>query len=147
MLLDSVGAPVGDPSTNLLAAAAGEPDHALRVDLAVAGLDQVLSGDAGAEVTVDPHRPRPRRRAALVTLRPGPLESLDGDHAWSRAWLVACEIVGALPDPVYVATRIGWFDLSAPSAPVVVPRLRGPAHGTSAATRADETDEAEGLRG
>lgn len=124
VLLDSAGAPVGDPSTNLLAATAGEPDHALRVDLAVAGLDRVLTGDAGG--ASNPHRPRPRRRAALVTVRPGPLESLDGDHAWSRAWLVACEIVGAHPDPVYVATRIGWFDLSAPSAPVVVPRLRSP---------------------
>ncbi|MFD2080652.1 hypothetical protein SAMN05421678_107186 [Actinopolymorpha cephalotaxi] len=122
--LDSTGAPVGDPSTNLLAATAGEPDHALRVDLAVAGLDRVLTDDPGAEAAADPHRPR--RRAALLTVRPGPLESLDGDHAWSRAWLVACAIVGVHPDPVYVATRIGWFDLTTPSAPVVVPRLRGP---------------------
>ncbi|MET9020926.1 hypothetical protein ABZV93_13150 [Actinopolymorpha sp. NPDC004070] len=123
--LDPAGAPAGDPSTNLLAATAGEPDHALRVDLAVAGLDRVLTGDPDADAAGSPHRPRPSRRAALVTVRPGPLETLDDDHAWSRAWLIACAIVGAQPHPVYVATRIGWFDLTVPSATVVVPRLRG----------------------
>jgi hypothetical protein len=132
VLLSSVGAPVGDPSTNLLTATDGEPDHALRVDLAVAGLDRVLEQAPERVPDDDPEGDRapvpvanPHRRAALVTVRPGPLESLDADHAWSRAWLVACEVVGARPDPVYVANRLGWFNLTAPSAPVVVPRLRG----------------------
>lgn len=53
VLLDPDGAPVGDPSPNLLAATAGEPDHALRVDLAVAGLDRLLTAGAGAAVAPD----------------------------------------------------------------------------------------------
>lgn len=133
LLLGPDGAPVGDPSPDLLTATKGEPDHALRVDLALAGLDRVLAGvGTGARPTgtglihEQPIDDQSQWLAALLVVRPDPLECVDGDLAWWRAWLVACGIAEVRPAPVYVATRTGWLDLPAAVRPVVVPRLRPP---------------------
>jgi hypothetical protein len=129
LLLGPDGAPVGDPSPDLLAAAASEPDHALRVDLALAGLDRLLavvgtgSRPTGSGLTDDRTG---QWLATLLVVRPDPLECVDGDLAWWRAWLVACGIAGVRPAPVYVATRTGWLDVPAAARPIVVPRLRPP---------------------
>ena len=129
LLLGPDGAPVGDPSPDLLTAATGEPDHALRVDLALAGLDRLLavagtgSRPMGTGLTDEQAG---YRLATLLVVRPDPLECVDGDLAWWRAWLVACGIAGVRPAPVYVATRTGWLDVPGSERPIVVPRLRPP---------------------
>ncbi len=123
VLLTRGGAPVGDPSVDLLAAADAPPDHALRVDLAVGGLQAVIASWARLALRgVDTSRTRVLHAGAIV-VRPGPLEPLESDHSWRRAWHVACGIVGVKAGPVYAATRAGWLDVDQ-GEPVVVPRLR-----------------------
>jgi hypothetical protein len=65
-------------------------------------------------------------RATMILVRPGPLESLEHDRDWWRSWLVACDIVGVAPAPIYAATRLGWLDVTG-TEPVTVPRMRRPA--------------------
>jgi len=114
---------VTHPSVDLLAPSSPDLDHALRVDLAIGGIDAVL----GSFTTIwtarmaglCPFTPA----AALVVVRPGPLEVLEEDRAWGRAWLVACGVVGVEPGAVYAASRAGWIDVAV-GHPVSVPRLR-----------------------
>ncbi|MEQ7126150.1 hypothetical protein ABN034_16680 [Actinopolymorpha sp. B11F2] len=122
-LLARDGAPAGDPSGDLLAGAVHAPlDHALRVDLAVRTLESLVSpGDAAGE-PVTGGAPSPVR-ATMIVVRPGPLEFLEHDRDWWRSWLVACDIVGVEPAPIYAATRLGWLDVTG-TEPVVVPRVR-----------------------
>jgi len=136
-LLDSDGAPLGDPSADLLGTSETSPDHALRVDLAVRGLDAVVAEQvthvaeqAAAVVDVarrpgwSPTSPDGRlERAAITIVRPGPMEPLDTDYGWRRAWLVACGIVDVEPGPTFAVTRAGWLDVDG-SASAVVPRRR-----------------------
>jgi hypothetical protein len=124
-LLRGDGQPVTDPSSDLLAPTGTVLDHALRVDLAVAGIDAVLASFTSLWTS---RRRRPHHFAPLATLvlvRPGPLEVLEEDRAWGRAWLIACGIVGVEPGPVYAASRAGWIDVGV-GEPVTVPRLRAP---------------------
>lgn len=126
LLLGPDGAPAGDPSPDLLTAATGEPDHALRVDLAFAGLDRLLAVAGTGSRPMGTDEQAGYWLATLLVVRPDPLERVDGDLAWWRAWLVACGIAGVRPAPVYVATRTGWLDVPAAARPIVVPRLRPP---------------------
>jgi hypothetical protein len=64
--------------------------------------------------------------ATMILVRPGPLEPLEHDRDWWRSWLVACDIVGVEPAPIYAATRLGWLDVTG-AEPVTVPRMRRPA--------------------
>lgn len=122
-LLRPDGLPVANPSADLLIPSTPLLDHALRVDLAVDGIDAVLR----SFITMWQARragPCPFEPiAALVVVRPGPLEILEEDRAWGRAWLVACGVVGVTAGPVYAASRSGWVDVGV-GVPVTVPRLR-----------------------
>ena len=122
-LLRPDGQPVVNPSGDLLIPSAPVLDHALRVDLAIDGIDAVL----GAFTTMWKARRAGRCPfepvAALVVVRPGPLEILEEDRAWGRAWLVACGVVDVTAGPVYAASRAGWVDVGV-GVPVTVPRLR-----------------------
>jgi hypothetical protein len=125
-LLTRDGEPTDESSGDLLAEAANASlDHALRVDLAVRSLGNLVLArqPPGAAVR---ESPTARARATMIVVRPGPLESLEQDRAWWRSWLVASDIVGVEPAPVYAVTRLGWLDVIG-TEPVVVPRLRGSA--------------------
>lgn len=122
-LLRPDGQPVADPSGDLLTPSTPVLDHALRVDLTIDGIDAVLrsfttmwKARRGGRCPFDPI-------AALVVVRPGPLEILEEDRAWGRAWLVACGVVNVNAGPVYAASRAGWVDVGV-GVPTTVPRLR-----------------------
>jgi hypothetical protein len=106
------GSPFDGPTADLLATTEAAPDHALRVDIAVGGIGAAIGA-----------HPMERASAALVVVRSGPLEVVEDDRRWSRAWQVACDIVGAGCDRVYAVTRAGWLDVDLLTA-VRVPRLR-----------------------
>ncbi|WP_020577624.1 hypothetical protein [Actinopolymorpha alba] len=137
ILLRADGAPTRPPSDDLLATTTMRPDHALRVDLAVGALDRELasarpvkeaSGGPVKEASGEGGSHFAATLAALLVVRPGPMEPSDEDFGWWRAWLVACDIVGVSAGPAYIATRIGWFDLNGPGH-VIVPRLRARRNG------------------
>jgi hypothetical protein len=126
LLISPYGAPTAGPLADLLATTGQAPDHALRVDLSVGGLD--LAGVTpqpapDGSPTSDPS-PTPDR-AALVVVRPGPLEVVEDDRRWSRAFRAACGIVGVECDGVFAVVRSGWLHVDTARA-VTVPRLRTP---------------------
>ena len=151
LLLAADGSPAGPLGADLLATTDSAPDHALRVDIAVGGLDAAFTRPAAtparpwvgpAHGSNDAERAGPgRTSAALVVVRPGPLEVVEDDRRWCRAWQVGCDIVGAACGQVYPVTRAGWLDLVALVA-VPVPRLRratGAPPPASAPRRADKS--------
>jgi hypothetical protein len=123
------GAPLEGPATDLLATTESAPDHALRVDIAVGGLDAAFAALPVAPAD-DSRRAAHTEttRAALVVVRSGPLEIVEDDGRWHRAWRVACDIVDVGDGGVYVVTRAGWLDVEALAA-VRVPRLRAARRG------------------
>jgi hypothetical protein len=127
-LLSADGSPLDGPTADLLATTESVPDHALRVDIAVGGLDAALASRPVESTDVGPSRPR--NLAALVVIRPGPMEIVEDDLRWCRAWQVACDIVGVCEGGVYAVTRAGWLDVQA-AATVPVPRLRARGPGTA----------------
>ncbi len=141
LLLAADGSPAGALGADLLATTDSAPDHALRVDLAVGGLDAAFTRPAATRPgrgsglrtgrTTQSEPVPAATSAALVVVRPGPLEVVEDDRRWCRAWQVGCDIVGAACGQVYPVTRAGWLDVDALVA-VPVPRLRAGNRGAAA---------------
>lgn len=108
-----------EPVAELTAPELADLDHALRVELLLAGIEELLA--AGMLAAPD--------AVALVVIRPGRLEPAEGDLAWWRALVAAAGIADVAMSTVYAVTRRGWLDVADPH-PVLVSRRRRPGSGS-----------------
>lgn len=137
----------GRESPDLLAGIdAGELDHALRVDVLLAGIERLL-GDLGRAARTDAFAgltgSRTERRelaVSIIVIRAGPPELADEERHWLRALHVAGGVLRLGTGTVYAITRRGWLEVNDPQ-PVLVPRRRGSASADPRSTRSRYSGE------